>query len=114
MIKPLIDQEQFETEIWRPVVPNHKLVIVYFTADWCGACKRLNLDKIVDTYPGIAWYKCNVDENDYTGPFCGVKSLPTFVAFHAGRVVDKFANSNTDAVIGWITDVANMIRMKRD
>jgi thioredoxin-like negative regulator of GroEL len=109
----LADQEQFESQIWRPERPNQNLVVVYFTAAWCGACKRLDLDKIVTSNPRIQWYKCDVDQNDYTGPFCGVKSLPTFVAFNAGTVVDKLSNSSTDNVIAWLSDVANLLKVKK-
>ncbi len=112
-MQQLVSQEQFEGEIWRPERPNQNLVVVYFTANWCSACKRLDLDKIVAANSRIQWYKCDVDENDYTGPFCGVKSLPTFVAFHAGQVVDKLSNSSTDIVINWLNDVQNMLKVKK-
>ena len=112
-MQPLIDQEQFERTIWRPETPNLNLVIVYFTANWCSACKRLDLAKIVASAPAASWYKCDVDENDYTGPFCGVKGLPTFVAFHAGRVLDKLSNSNTEVVISWINDVNSLLKVKK-
>ena len=116
-MEPLETQEQFEATIWRPEKPTNTLYFVYFTANWCSACKRLNLEDIVRTNahnPLVKYYKCDVDENDYTGPFCGVKSLPTFVAFHAGTVVDKLANSNTDVVISWLADVQNMLKVKKN
>lgn len=110
-MEPLIDQQQFESVIWRPEKPISTLFVVYFTANWCGACKRLNLDQIRASVqnPKVKFYKCDVDENEYTGGFCGVKSLPTFVVFHKGKVMDQLSNSNTATVISWLGDVVKMV-----
>ena len=78
--------------------------IVYFTARWCGACKRLDLTKLVGTYPLIAWFKCDIDENDYTPGFCGVRSIPTFVLIKDKKVLGSLSNSSTELVLKWISD----------
>ena len=107
----LKDQEQFESVIWRPEKPTNLLFFIYFTAKWCSACKRLNLDEILESQasnPMVYFYKCDMDENDYTGPYCGVRSMPTFVAIYKGKVLDKLSNSNTEAVKSWIRDVTVM------
>lgn len=107
----LKDQEQFESVIWRPEKPTNLLFFIYFTAKWCSACKRLNLDEILASQaanPMVYFYKCDMDENDYTGPYCGVRSMPTFVAIYKGKVLDKLSNSNTEAVKSWIRDVTVM------
>ena len=107
----LKDQEQFETVIWRPEKPTALLHFIYFTAKWCSACKRLDLDAILNSQasnPMVHFYKCDMDENDYTGPYCGVRSMPTFVAIYKGKVLDKLSNSNTEAVTSWMRDVVVM------
>ncbi len=78
--------------------------IVYFTARWCGACKRLDLTKLVGSYPLIAWFKCDIDDNDYTPGFCGVRSIPTFVLIKNKKVISSLSNSSTEAVLKWIAD----------
>ena len=78
--------------------------IVYFTARWCGACKRLDLTKLVGSYPLIAWFKCDIDDNDYTPGFCGVRSIPTFVFIKNKKVISSLSNSSTEAVLKWVGD----------
>ena len=78
--------------------------IVYFTARWCGACKRLDLGKLVGAYPLVAWYKCDIDDNEYTAGFCGIRSIPTFMIIKDKKIVGTFANSETEKVLTWVTD----------
>ncbi len=78
--------------------------IVYFTARWCGACKRLDLGKIVGSYPLIAWFKCDIDDNEYTPGFCGIRSIPTFIMIKDKKVVGTLSNSSTEAVLKWVND----------
>jgi len=55
-----LTQETLET-LLQQLDPS-PLVIIYFTASWCGPCNRLNLDTITRIRPGIQWYLCDVDE----------------------------------------------------
>jgi thioredoxin-like negative regulator of GroEL len=77
-------------------------VVVYFTARWCGACKRLDLPKIVSGFPTVTFFKCDIDENDYTAGFCGIRSIPSFVAIKRGKFLESFGSSDTQAVGEWI------------
>ena len=78
--------------------------IVYFTARWCGACKRLDLAKLVGAYPLVAWYKCDIDDNDYTPGFCGIRSIPTFMIIKEKKILGTLANSDTEKVLQWVTE----------
>ena len=100
---PLQSQEQFEGLLGK--VPTDEQIppffIVYFTARWCGACKRLDLSKIVESLP-VTWYKCDIDENDYTPGYCGVKSIPAFLVVKNKKVFGPFGDSRTEKVIEWL------------
>jgi thioredoxin-like negative regulator of GroEL len=103
-LTPLQSQEQFEILLGRvptkdPIPP---LSIVYFTAKWCGACKRLDLDKIVKSVPHASWLKCDIDENDYTAGFCGIRSIPTFLVLKNMKVEGTLGESKTENVIEWL------------
>ena len=106
---PLQTQEQFETDIWNSANTNQKY-IVYFTADWCKACKRLNLSEIVaEGQKALAiMYKCDIDYNDYTGSFCGVKTIPTFICFKGKKVMGQISNSETGLVKEWIQRMSGL------
>jgi thioredoxin-like negative regulator of GroEL len=78
-------------------------VVVYFTAPWCGACTRLDLDKL-ESLPNITWYKCNIDENKYTLGYCGLQKIPSFVFIKNGKFLGKFTSSDTDMVLDMIRE----------
>ena len=103
---PLPTQEIFES-LYDPAPSQAKLekpVLVYYTANWCGACKRLDWDFLLEEFPDLTVYKCDVDENKYTGGFCGVKSIPNFVMVHPGKrnLTGPFQSSDTAKVATWI------------
>jgi thioredoxin 1 len=101
---PLLKQELFEAFIGRVESdePIPSLIVVYFTAKWCGACKRLDLNRIMETAPKAAWYKCDIDENEYTAGFCGIRSIPTFLIIKNKQIIGQLGDSRTDMVINWL------------
>ena len=108
--EPLLTQEQFEGYLCGPKDDPKKFApirIVYFTANWCGACKRIDWDQIARVFAnaGIKWMKCDIDKNDYTGGFCGVKSIPAFQALIYGKYIPIFANSSTEDIIQWVQGI---------
>jgi thioredoxin-like negative regulator of GroEL len=78
--------------------------IVYFTAKWCGACKRLDLPKLVGAHPLVAWYKCDMDDNEYTAGFCGIRSIPSFMVIKDKKILGTLANSDTEKVLAWVNE----------
>jgi thioredoxin-like negative regulator of GroEL len=108
---PLLTQLQYE-ELLRPHNPTNKyepIVGIAFGAEWCGPCQRLDKDKIVDLTPGVKWYYCDVDQNDYTLGYCGIRSIPSFVL-----IQDGIFNKNTltgagshHTVAQWVKDNTN-------
>ncbi len=50
----------------------------------------------------IKWYECDVDENDYTPGYCGVKSIPAFLAIVNGQAQPLYVQSDTMKVAQWI------------
>lgn len=101
---PLQTQEQFESLLGKvpsetPIPP---LIVIYFTANWCKACKRLNLQEIQDVLPKATWMKCDIDLNDYTAGYCGIRSIPTFLVIQDKKVVSQLGDSRTEKVVEWL------------
>ena len=100
---PLLSQETFERMISNdPTIKKDVFCIIYFTAKWCGPCNRLQLGSLLELSDKIKWYLCDVDENEYTPGYCGVKSIPSFLAILNGKLMPLYSNSDTNKVIEWI------------
>ena len=95
-------QVQFEA-LWNGPADT-KPWVIWFTAKWCGPCKRLNADTItqVAVQKGIPIYKCDLDENEYTPGYCGVRSIPYFIYFQPKKVVASLQSSDTVTVVKWL------------
>jgi thiol-disulfide isomerase/thioredoxin len=103
---PLQTQEQFENLLKTKanesaLIPFAPAVIIYFTASWCGACQRLDLDAL-ESQKGITWYKCDVDVNKYTLKYCGLQKIPSFIFIKSGKVLGSITSSDTDTVLEMI------------
>lgn len=101
---PLQTQLMFESLLDKESKDNKGCVVVYFTASWCEACKRLDLDTLEISNKDKRWYKCDIDENKYTLGYCGLKSIPSFAFIKDGKFIGKFSSSNTEVVQGMIDD----------
>jgi len=104
----LISQVEFEQLIGlqepEPGTVLSNVTVVYFTAAWCSACRRLDLPAIEAATPGVNWLKCDVDANNYTGGYCGIRSIPTFLAIVDKKIVGTIGSSNTQDVIKWVNE----------
>lgn len=77
-------------------------MIIKFGAQWCGPCKRLDMDFLTNLSEHIKWYECDIDENDYTAGYCGVKSIPAFLAIVNGQPQPLFACSDVMKIAQWM------------
>jgi thioredoxin 1 len=105
-MKYLMTQEEFEQLTGVQPVPEGTVVppfsVIYFTATWCGACRRLNMPALEAALPEVNWLKCDVDQNNYTGGYCGVRSIPSFIVVKNKKVSEIFQSTSNDAVEKWI------------
>ena len=105
---PLQTQEQFEA-LLNPEESLSGPVLINFSATWCGPCRSLDWDFLLEEFPDLTVYKCDVDENSYTTGFCGVRSIPAFVFLfpspkgQKSRVVGPETVSGTAKVATWIS-----------
>lgn len=60
------------------------------------------MDFLVGLSDKIKWYICDIDENDYTPGYCGVKSIPAFLAIVNGQPQPLFVSSDTMKVAQWM------------
>lgn len=81
----------------------HSVVLVRFTAEWCGPCKQLApiIDKAVAEVGGgrTKQVVIDIDQNRVIAEQFRVQSVPTVYAFLGGQPVDGFVGAKSEREI---------------
>jgi len=82
-----------------------KLVVVDFTATWCGPCQKIGpyFAELAGEYPDVVFVKVDVDENDEVAQECGISAMPTFQAYKNGAKVAEMVGASEDKLKTFVT-----------
>ncbi|XP_059480880.1 thioredoxin-like protein 1 [Neocloeon triangulifer] len=97
MVRVVADDAMFQAELTSAGV---KLVVVDFTATWCGPCQRMApiFESLATKYPRAVFLKVDVDECQETAGSQGVTAMPTFI-FYRNRVkLDRLQGADPNAL----------------
>ena len=87
LIKTVTDQN-FQSEVARP----GSLVLLDFTATWCGPCKALApiLESVAQEYVGkVQVAKLDIDDSPETPLRFNIRGVPTVILFKDGKEVGR-------------------------
>lgn len=87
---------EMNEENFDEVIRRNPLVVVDFWASWCGPCRIVApiVEELAKEYNGrILFGKLNVDDNKLISLRYNIMSIPTFLVFKNGKLVDRIVGA---------------------
>ena len=89
--------EQWD-ELLQRGIESKQLVVVDFTATWCGPCRMITpiLAELARKMTHVIFLKVDVDEMKSVAEDWAVEAMPTFIFLKEGKIIDKVVGAKKD------------------
>jgi thioredoxin len=94
MVKYIESVEEFIN-----IKKSEKLVVIDFTAKWCGPCKAIaaKFEEYAEKFGDkVECYKLDVDDQEEIAIDCAISAMPTFQFYKNGVKVDEFVGASSE------------------
>ena len=110
MVLIKLENKHDDIELFKKIITQNDecpdLIICYFTATWCGPCKKISPDvtNIGDSNEHLRVIKIDVDECEEISSFCQIDCMPTFKFYKNNNLeaIHSFSGADTEELINTI------------
>ncbi|EEC45947.1 predicted protein [Phaeodactylum tricornutum CCAP 1055/1] len=90
------------------VLSSRNKVIVKFTASWCRPCQQIQplFNQLSAKSRSTEFLTADADDLDEIAARYKIAILPTFAAFHSGKLVGKYVGSNEEKLKAWVSEMS--------
>ncbi|KAG4925777.1 hypothetical protein JHK87_051317 [Glycine soja] len=96
-VKAFHSAESWQSHL-KEIKESPKLVVIYFTASWCGPCKFITpvFNQIAAEFANADFVKIDVDELSGVAKEFKVEAMPTFVLWKEGKEVERVVGAKKE------------------
>ena len=92
------------------ILSANKLVVLKFSAEWCGPCKRIqdDMEKLANANRGkIAFCHIDVDEAQAIAAEYNISAMPTLKFIKECKVVSEIVGADVSSIIKKVGELKN-------
>lgn len=89
-------------DTFESVLKTDKLVLIDFSATWCGPCKQLSpiIDELHNEYTNrVVIGKVDIEENNDIVNKYSIRNVPTLLFIKNGKLLDRMVGAQTKSIL---------------
>ena len=101
--------QELEKDNLQEIISNNKLVIVQYSASWCGNCRIMKpkFKKLSSENEDALFIMVDAEKFPESRKLATVDNLPTFATFKDGKYVSQVQTNKFDALKNLVDEVTN-------